>query len=559
MLQKFKQFFIAGFTASYVIACTPVTPTEQKKQTAASVDNNKVKNVILMIGDGMGPQQVGLLEEFASRATHSPYQNKATALATFASEGTIGLSKHGPIDALVVDSACSATQLAIGFDSDSEMIGLDANGNVAKTVLEYAKEKGKATGLVSDTRLTHATPASFAAHQPHRSLENEIAADMLLTDDVDVMLSGGLRHFIPKDSQSNPDVNKQLMDLVQDSRVSLRSKRKDNVNLLADAKGLGYQLAFTREQLLSNTNYKAGDKLLGLFASSGMEDGIAYKNNLAKTDRLQPSLKEMTMTALDILSKDEDGFFLMVEGGQIDWAGHANDAGTLLHEMLKFDEAIQAVHEWVKNRNDTLVVITADHETGGFGFSYSRKDILPPSDKPGDAFKDMQFHPHYNFGRVNVLDKLYQQNKNFYAIWSEAVKNGETIAGENGDSRFPTPESMMAAMNANNDFKISLEEASRILEKEENNYHVHDHKYLSATEFPKIDDFEEFYIYGDDIHKNLMGRALSKHQSVVWSTGTHTHTPVMVVAWGPEELRKSYSQILHHTDIGKMLIETVTQ
>lgn len=134
-----------------------------------------------MIGDGMGPQQVGLLESYAKLAPNSIYKGKPTALYQLAQDGVIGSSLTHPDDAIVVDSACSATMLATGISTGSEVIGIDPDGNSIETVLEKAKRMGKATGLVSDTRMTHATPAAFAAHQPHRSLENEIASDMLAT------------------------------------------------------------------------------------------------------------------------------------------------------------------------------------------------------------------------------------------------------------------------------------------------------------------------------------------------------------------------------------------
>ena len=137
----------------------------------AAPETTKVKNLILMIGDGMGPQQVGLLEEYAQRAPLSIYNDKGnkTALSIFADAGNMGLSLNAPYGSngsLVVDSACSATQLATGVAAGSEMIGLDNQGNIVETILERAKAQGKATGLVSDTRITHATPAAFAAHQP---------------------------------------------------------------------------------------------------------------------------------------------------------------------------------------------------------------------------------------------------------------------------------------------------------------------------------------------------------------------------------------------------------
>ena len=228
----------------------------------------EIKNVILMIGDGMGPQQVGLLETYANQAPHSIYKGNKTALFKLANEGVIGSSLTHPEDAIVVDSACSATMLSTGVYTASEVIGIDSQGNTIETVLEKAKRSGKATGLVSDTRLTHATPASFAAHQPHRSLENDIASDMLSTG-VDVMLSGGLRHWIPKSTNEKGETYEQLKLLTQGD-VYLKSKRKDERNLLTEAQSAGYQLAFNRQML----DKVESNKLLGLFSYSGMDDGI---------------------------------------------------------------------------------------------------------------------------------------------------------------------------------------------------------------------------------------------------------------------------------------------
>ncbi len=130
----------------------------------------------------------------------------------------------------------------------------------------------------------------------------------------------------------------------------------------------------------------------------------------------------MTQKALNVLSKDEDGFFLMVEGGQIDWAGHSNDAGTMLHELLKFDEAIQTVYEWAKDREDTIVIVTADHETGSFGFSYSSSELPKPQKRPGEAFTDRDYAPNFNFGAFDILDGLYNQKQSYYGMISEYQK-----------------------------------------------------------------------------------------------------------------------------------------
>ena len=155
-----------------------------------------------------------------------PIRVKKPAWPKLAQGGKIVLSRTNPADTLVVDSACSATQLAIGAPTLSEVIGIDADGNPAETILELAARRGKSTGLVSDTRLTHATPASFAAHVAHRDMENEIAVQML-ENGVDVMLSGGARHFLPqKVNEKGAAYDKWVKRT--DNAFNVKSKRTDN-------------------------------------------------------------------------------------------------------------------------------------------------------------------------------------------------------------------------------------------------------------------------------------------------------------------------------------------
>lgn len=529
----------SSLLASTLLFACSIHPNHREPST-----HSQIRNVVLMIGDGMGPQQIGLLQDFAQHSTTPVYKNRATALELFADEGQLALSSTGTFGSLVVDSACSATQLASGKPSLSEAIGLDINGNSIQTVLEKAKNLGKATGLVTDTRITHATPAAFAAHQPHRSMENEIAID-IMGNNVDVLLGGGLRHWIPQNSNSTDTL---LTALINEPSLKIKSKREDTRNLLIDAQDANYNLAFSAKQLKEITS----GKVLGLFSSSAMLDGIAYSQCKKAGNCVQPSLAEMTEKALNLLAADENGFFLMIEGGQIDWASHNNDAGDLLHQMLKFDEAVQAVYDWVQGRNDTLVVITADHETGGFGFSYSRKSI-PDADPTitGDAFSssNVAYKPSFNFANPDILDKLYAQKKDFYNIWYSA---GGDLANKE-----PNALALQTTINNNTDFTITLKEAQRILEHETNVYRSKDHRYLSAEKFPKIDDFEEFYVYAEELHLNLIGRALAKHQNTVWSTGAHTHTPVAVIAWGPIEARQHFHGLMNHVQVGSELMKII--
>ena len=458
----------------------------------------------------------------------------------------LGYATHNPYDALVVDSACSANQLATGIPSRLQMIGLDYNGDRVETVLEKAKRLGKSTGLVSDTRLTHATPAAFASHQPHRSMENKIAEEMITSSNVDVMLSGGIRHFLPKEvNDKNSRIRKNVQALIKNPNLKLKSKRKDNLNLLKVAQSLGYDLAFSKKQL----NKAKNSKILGLFSYSGMPNGIVHRQTKNDPKRNIPSLKEMTQKALNTLSKNPKGFFLMVESGQIDWAGHNNDAGMLLNELIKFDETIQYVYDWVKNRKDTLVVLTADHETGSFGFSYSRRNIPKPRALPGNGFKGIKYQPSWSFGEFKHLDNLYNQKK---ANWD--------MLREYWDKKSNSPKDLVEIVKRNSKYTISLSEARAILETEPNKNIIPGHKYLSAKTYPKVKGhLKHFYVYGDDLFVNNLGLTMSKKNHTVWGTGAHTNTPVPVIAFGPKEMIKPLGKINRNTKIGQILLEAIDQ
>lgn len=351
------------------------------------------------------------------------------------------------------------------------------------------------------------------------------------------MLSGGIRHWIPKSTNDKGETYKQLEELTQGS-VRLKSKRKDDRNLLTEAAGKGYSLAFNKNMMES----ASGDKLLGLFSYSGMADGIVNSQTKNSADRSQPTLEEMTEKALSILEKDEDGFFLMVEGGQIDWAAHSNDAGTMLHEMIKFDDAVNAVYEWAKGRDDTIIIVTADHETGSFGFSYSSAPLPEPQKRPGDAFKTRDYKPNFNFGSFDILDGLYNQKLSYYNIFEAYGDLPEKKKNAKG---------LMEIVNANSDFPITEEQAERVLKDKANPYHAEGHSYLKAKMIPALVDFDAFFPYND--RGNVLAREHAHAQNTVWGTGTHTHTPVNIFAWGPADHILPVSSIMHHSELGQFL------
>lgn len=360
-------------------------PPEDTEAVQPAPESPELKNVILLIGDGMGPQQVGLLELYARYAGDERYPQGLSKLGQLMRDGTTGMVIATPGDGLVIESAASATQIASGQMANYGSVGLGMDNTPVKTVLMLAQERGMRTGLVTDTRITHATPAAFAAHTDDRWNENDIAVQMLNTAP-DLMLAGGWRYFLPK----NVTRDKVLMErLHQDYELppnGIRSVREDTRNLLDEARDDGYNIV-THPAALDDVDALP---VLGLFASNGMQNGKEWWAEQDSESPSEPSLETMSMRAIDLLQESDDGFFLMIEGGQIDWAGHRNEPQRLLYELIRFDDAIGAVVEWAQDRDDTLVVVTADHETGGFSLVYDK-------DGPPDAeiFNDLDAEDIY--------------------------------------------------------------------------------------------------------------------------------------------------------------------
>lgn len=278
-------------------------------------------NIILLIGDGMGVSQV----------TAGRTYKGSLELDNFRHLGLVVTHAYGKD--YVTDSAAGATALATGVTTYNGAIGVGPDSSQVETILERAMKKGKKTGLVAVCSITHATPASFAAHVYSRTQQIEIA-EQLASCGADVLLGSGWGWFVP---------------------TAQGGRREDGRDLISDLKKSGYAVA-TRDEDFGILN-ASGRKILGLFA----------ENHVGPAQERPVSLREMTETALASLSKSEKGFFLMVEGSQIDWASHDNNSDQVMIEMADFDDAVGAVRRFAERNPETLVVVTADHETGGYG------------------------------------------------------------------------------------------------------------------------------------------------------------------------------------------------
>jgi alkaline phosphatase len=272
----------------------------------------KPRNIILFIGDGMGVTQV-----------YSGFTANKGMLNLFGFN-SIGFSLTYSYNNYITDSGAGATAISTGNKTYNGAIGVNKDTVPCKTVLEMAEERGLSTGLVSTSSITHATPASFIAHQASRDDYEAIAADFLKTD-IDVFIGGGMLNF---------------------------SARKDKQNLLIELRKKGYTVMFSMDSIQSFNH----GKLAGLTSKDHNPSVLNGRGDM---------LPVATETAIRILSNNKRGFFLMSEGSQIDWGGHANNGPQVAAEMIDFDNAIGKALEFAKKDKHTLVIVTADHETGG--------------------------------------------------------------------------------------------------------------------------------------------------------------------------------------------------
>jgi alkaline phosphatase len=311
---------------TFVILISGCSP-QQKKEIAQPESYNtipqqtrigKPRNIIFMIGDGMGLSQISAgmfangnqlqLERFPVVGLHKPYASNK----------------------LITDSAAGATAFSCGVKTYNGAIGVDPNKKPVKTILEEAEEQGRATGLVATSTIVHATPASFIAHQPQRKMYEEIAADFLKTD-IDLFIGGGKKYF--------------------------DRREKDDRNLSEELRQKGYLVSSYFEEDITELNPKSNK---GLVYFTADDDPLPVASG---RDYLPPASK-LSVDYLD--TRSPAGFFLMIEGSQIDWGGHANNTDYIISEMLDFDKAIAEVMDFAEKDGQTLVLITADHETGGF-------------------------------------------------------------------------------------------------------------------------------------------------------------------------------------------------
>lgn len=329
MLKRFHAR--AAKVALAVATIVAVTTVGGNSGVSAEDEQSPIKNVIILIPDGMANDATALARW---------YKGSSLTLDQMAS----GMVRTHSADAPIADSAPAGTAFATGHKSHTGFVGVlpdkatmpgqkaIASGDERKpvaSVLEASKLAGKATGIIATSEIMHATPADFTAHYPDRKNYDALSKQQVYNQ-VDVVLGGGSDYLVP-------------------------SGRSDGENLVSSIKALGYDYVTTPAAMKAS---KSG-KLWGMFAPAG----LSY--DMDRDPAKQPSLADMTQKAIDILSQDKEGFFLMVEGSKVDWAAHANDPIGIISDVLAFDNAVKVALDFAKKDKQTAVVAVTDHGNGG--------------------------------------------------------------------------------------------------------------------------------------------------------------------------------------------------
>ena len=412
----------------------------------------RVKNVILLIGDGMGVSTMSLARWYKDGQPLSWDQYICGLVRTYSA------------DEPITDSAAAATAMATGHKTKTGFLSVlpdEMDRAPAATVLEGAKLRGKSTGLVVTCNLQHATPAAFAAHYPRRS-DYEAICEQMVYNQVDVLLGGGLKYF---------------------------TGRKDGEDLLAALKQKGYMIITSPEELKSASS----SKLAGLFA----EVDLAY--DLDRDPTKEPSLAEMTGAAINLLSRNKNGFFLMVEGSKIDWANHDHDPVASVTDMMAFDRAVKVALDYALKEKNTAVIVVADHSTGGLTIDNDQSFSKSESKRIGDFVNPLKAASLSAEG----LEKLLRPEMSAAEV--------KSIVGERYGLGDLTEEELKVIM---------------------------DYLARAATDPKQSGKL-----------KSIVGPMISKRSMIDWTTGGHTGEEVALAVYHPEGLRPE--GVIENTDIAR--------
>lgn len=380
-----KRILVVLFTLCLLLSFLNCGNSDGKAldRNAAMQRNSNIKNIIVMIPDGTSVGGIALARWCKS---YNPTDNSIDpSVMLTIDELTSGLVRtwwtNGETIGAIVDSAPAGTAYASGIKTTDKFIGMTPASTPFATILEAAKLIGKSTGMIATSNIQHATPAAFSSHHNDRS-RYDIIGEQQAYNNIDVVLGGGSMYLTPP-------------------------YRQDGEDIIEEIKSMGYQFITTKSELSTIKN----GRVWGMFA----DDAMAYDIDRKENAPTEPSLSEMTTKAIELLSQNKNGFFLMVEASKTDWAAHANDPVGLVSDLLAFDAAVKVALDFAKSNKNTMILIMSDHGTGGL--------TIGNNDAPGYSSDPIQKYiapiiraalsgegvaAKFNENRTNIIEVMSQ-------------------------------------------------------------------------------------------------------------------------------------------------------
>ncbi len=516
ILHKFLSVVFIAITA---ISCGAGSTNNSKSTNEGGV-YSPAKYVFYFIGDGMAATQVRLAEaaltapKFRENFAVQSGMTQAPEELFLKSLSVTGLATSNASNRYITDSAAAGTALATGNKTDVGVISQDPEGNSLTTMAEIAKSNGMKVGIVSSVSIDHATPASFYAHTPSRNMYTLIS-DQLLTSGFDYFGGGSV-----KISSRAKDEDTDMATAYASYRKSAEEKGFKYVTTKAEFDKLGQnetQPVIATLDMLANEQY-AGDGF-----------ALPYTIDLSKqsSDNNRITLADFTQKGIDMLDNDK-GFFMMVEGGKIDWACHANDAATCAYEVVAFDQAIGVAMEFAKKHpKETLIVVTGDHDCGGLTIGFAGTGYESAFDLLANAKSS------YAVFAATATEKIAKgesfENLLKYACDEFGFTN--TTVGDNEERISQTAEL--------SDFEVKM---------------LKDAYTKSATKnLDKRDTYLNAY-GGYDPFTTTCTNILNNKSGIEFASYSHTAVPVMVFAGGANA--NIFSGYYDNTDIAKKIIQS---
>ncbi len=368
------------------------TVNGQSRTDTSSVEApGDAQNVIFLVSDGMSAGTLTMADLHLRR-----HEGRRSNWLRLYEEGRVqrGLMDMAPANSIVTGSAAAASSWGSGHRVVNEMVNMSPEGEKYRTILQIFRDAGRGTGLVTTTRITHATPAGFGINMPARWSEDKIAAQYLERE-YDVLLGGGRRHFDP-------------------------DQRGDGTDLFQGFRDAGYTVAQSKSDL---SRWGHEGAILGTFYDTHLPYVLDHRHITAHQQQV-PRLPEMTDAALQRLDQNDDGFILQVEGGRVDHGAHDNDTGGLVYDQIEFDRAIGRVLDFVEGRDDTLVLITTDHGNANPGVN-AAGDRYSDSPDMFDRIADFQYTNSWILSELDENSTYRQIQDRVEEAWQFPIRRDE--------------------------------------------------------------------------------------------------------------------------------------